>query len=100
MDEHLAGKLFGNVEEPNPPWAFWRLSVSFVDEREDNDETQQTLNYLYGCVRWRQDEGNNSNVRGQLGRGDDRSVCRRRGSRPGLGMRVVVEMTFAVPYSN
>ena len=50
MDEHLAGKLFSNVEEPNPPWTFRRLSLSFVDEREDNEETQQTLDYLYECV--------------------------------------------------
>lgn len=50
MDEHLAGKLFSNVEQPNPPWAFRRFSMSLVDERKDDEETQQTLDYLYGAL--------------------------------------------------
>ena len=50
MDEHLAGKLFSNVEEPNLPWTFRGLSLPFVDEREDDEETQQALDYLDGCV--------------------------------------------------
>jgi hypothetical protein len=46
------------------------------------------------------DEGDDLYARGQLGRGDDKSVCRRRGSRRGLhrlGMRVVVEVAFGAP---
>jgi hypothetical protein len=50
MDEHLASELFSNVEEPNPPWAFQRLSMPFIYEREDDEETEKTLDYLYGCV--------------------------------------------------
>jgi len=49
MNKHLAGELFSNIKEPNLPWTFRRLSVSFVDEREDDEETQQSLDYLYGC---------------------------------------------------
>ena len=46
MDEHLASKLLRNVEQPNIPWTFRGLSLSLVDEGEDNKETQQSLDYL------------------------------------------------------
>ena len=50
MDEHLASKLFRNVEYPYPPRTFRRLSLSLVDEREDDEEAQQTLDYLWRRV--------------------------------------------------
>ena len=103
MDEHLARELLSDVEQPNLPWTFWRLPVSFVDEREDNEETQQALDYLYGCIRSHQNEGDELYAREQLGREDDRKICRRRGSRRGLrplGMWVVVETAFDAPGPN
>ena len=50
MDEHLASKLFSNVEQPNPPWTFRRFSMSFVDKREDDEDAEKALDYLYCCV--------------------------------------------------
>lgn len=105
VDEHLADELFGNVEEPNPPWAFRRFSMSLVDEREDDEETEETLDYLlcHECVRPRRGGGGDLYARERLDRGDGKSVCRCRGSRRGLhlqGMRVVVEMAFDASQPN
>ena len=101
MNEHLAGKLFSNVKYPNSPWAFWGLSVSLVDKGEDDEETQESLNYLdEGYIRACMSESDELYARGRLGRGDDKSVCRCQGSHRGLhcrGMRVVGEMAFDAP---
>lgn len=55
------------------------------------------------CIRPRWDGNDGFYAPEQLGRGDGRSVCRRRGSRRGLhrwGMRVVVRMAFDAPEPN
>jgi len=75
--------------------------VSFVDEREDDEDTQQTLDNLNGaCIRSLRDKRGYLYAREPLGLGDGKSVCRRRGSRPRgphrPRMRVVGEMAFGV----
>jgi hypothetical protein len=100
VDEHLAGKLFSNVEYPYPPWAFWRFSLSLVDERKDDEETQQSLNRLDRFInRSRQGGGDGLYAQEQLDLGDGKSACRRRGSHRGphpRGMRVVAETALTL----
>ena len=103
VDEHLAGKLFSNIEQPNIPWAFRRFPLPFVDEREDDEETQEALDYLLVCHALDRIGMGVATLyaRERWDRGDDKSVCRRRGSRRRgrhrLRMRVVEEMAFDAP---
>ena len=103
MDEHLTRELFSNVEEPDSPWAYWRLSMPLIDEREDYEETEETLNCLkegtvVGLTVVRVTAGDEDvYAREQLDQVDDRNVCRFQESRWGVhlpGMREVVEMAF------
>jgi hypothetical protein len=77
--------------------------MSLVDEGEDDEETEKTLDYLCGCVKSPHGEIANLYAREQLDQGDGKSVCRCRGSRRGLhlrGMRAAVGRAFDASSSN